>query len=146
MAGAMGGAGGATSMAPQDMQQSVATAFGGVAQTMSDSATALSSTPPPGFENGEEAAGKMIAALQGFSAALAQAGSDLAAASITTQEEFDAKMQEISDQLDAAGDGINQALGGGEDVIPADVQAAAEQLPACSFMSEGDSGATTTTS
>lgn len=143
MSGAMGGMTGGPSMSPQDMQQSVASAFDDVATTMADTATALSSTPAPGFDNGEEAATKMIAALQGYSDALAKAASDLASATITTQEEFDQTMQDISDQMDAAGEGIDQALGDSDDLIPPGVLEAAEQLPACAFMAGGDTSTTT---
>lgn len=143
MSGAMGGMTGGPSMSPQEMQQTVSSAFDDVATTMADTATALSSTPAPGFDNGEEAATKMIAALQGYSDALAKAASDLASATITTQDDFDQKMQDINDQMDAAGEGIDQALGSSDDIIPPGVLEAAEQLPACAFMAGGDSSTTT---
>jgi hypothetical protein len=115
----------------------MATMYGKMGDAFTNTASKLSSTPPPTFDKGPELASKFIQAMSKAGPALKDAAGKISSADVTDGASLQQAMQQASGALSQSMDGLD-LMGGYE--LDQKTQDAIEKLPECKALSDAFGG------
>lgn len=138
MTSAMGIAFDTTSqMAASDKQAALVGAYRTMGQTLVDGAAELSTLPPPGIENGEQAAALFVGALTALGGVFLDATDKLEAASVTDEASLSAALEDMQADIETATEEMGTAFSELETLFGPDLEASVGQIPACAELGIG---------